>query len=135
MATTIELLNDAFGRIGGMVHGVVEGLSPDDLVFRVDDEANSIAWLVWHLTRVQDDHIAHVAGTEQIYTSADWAGRFNLPLEVSDTGYGHESDQVAAVQSDVATLLGYYDAVHDATLRYVSSLTDADLDRIVDTRF
>src|SRR5580704_8689199 len=83
-----ELLADSFERIRESVHGALEGLSNQQLGERLEGEANSIAWLVWHLTRVQDDHIAHVAGTEQIYTSADWAGRFNLPLEVSDTGYG-----------------------------------------------
>jgi uncharacterized damage-inducible protein DinB len=130
-----ELLADSFDRVRESVHAAVDGLSQDQLGERLEGEANSIAWLVWHLTRVQDDHVAQVAGTEQLYTSAGWVERFNLPLDVTDTGYGHESAEVAVVQSDVATLLGYYDDVHEATLRYVSSLTDADLDRVVDTRF
>jgi hypothetical protein len=60
--TSAELLVDAFGRIGGAVHRVVDGLTPEQLTFQVDPEANSIAWLVWHLTRIQDDHLAEVAG-------------------------------------------------------------------------
>lgn len=39
------------------------------LTFRFDGEANSIAWLVWHLTRIQDDHIADASTAEQIWTS------------------------------------------------------------------
>ena len=51
------VLTDAFGRVHRIVHRVVEGLTPDDLSFRIDGETNSIAWLVWHLTRIQDDHV------------------------------------------------------------------------------
>jgi hypothetical protein len=55
----------------------------------VDPEANSIAWLVWHLTRIQDDHVAGVAGVEQVWTSQGWGERFGLPFDPRDTGYGH----------------------------------------------
>ena len=133
--TGSEILTDAFGRIGEMVHDAVEGLSTEELSYRVDDGANPIAWLVWHLARVQDDHVAHVAGTEQLWTSAGWVGRFGLTLGVDDTGYGHRPEQVAAVTADAATLLGYYDAVEHATLAYVRGLSDEDLDRVVDERW
>jgi hypothetical protein len=87
--TSAELLVDAFGRIRGVIHRVVAGLTPEQLAFRVDREANSIAWLVWHLTRIQDDHVAGVAGTEQVWISQGWVERFGLPFDPRDTGYGH----------------------------------------------
>jgi hypothetical protein len=83
------LLVDAFGRIREVVHRVVDGLTAEKLGLRVDPEANSIAWLVWHLTRIQDDHVAGVAGVEQVWTSQGWEGRFGLPFDPRDTGYGH----------------------------------------------
>lgn len=131
--TAADLLTDAFGRIRGVVHRVVDGLTPERLSYRVDDEANSIAWLVWHLTRVQDDHIADAANIEQVWTSSGWSERFALPFDESSTGYGHSSDEVAAVQVDSGELLtGYHDAVLEQTLRFVEPLTDVDLDRIID---
>ncbi|MHA6795636.1 mycothiol transferase [Pseudonocardia bannensis] len=131
--TPAELLADAFTRIRDGVHGAVEGLTPDQLVQRIDDRANTIAWLVWHLTRVQDDHIAAVAGTEQVWTSQGWARRFGLPFDDSATGYGQSPDEVAAVRVERPDLLtGYHDAVAEQTLRYVRGLADADLDRVVD---
>jgi Protein of unknown function (DUF664) len=129
---TAELLEDAFGRVREAVHGAVEGLSDDDLCARIDGSSNSIAWLVWHLTRVQDDHVSEVAGTDQLWTSSGWRVRFGLPLEPVDTGYGHSSEQVGLVAADAATLLGYFDSVHEATLPFVRGLGDADLDRVVD---
>ncbi len=128
-----ELLADAFGRIKDTVHRVVGGLTEDQLAFRIDDRANSIAWLVWHLTRVQDDHVAEAAGLEQVWTAQGWADRFELPFAASATGYGQRAAEVAAVRPKSPELLtGYHDAVHDQTVGYVGTLTDADLDRIVD---
>jgi hypothetical protein len=82
--TSAELLVDAVGRI----HRVVDGLTPEQLAFRLDPESNSIAWLVWHLTRIQDDHVAGVAGAEQVWTSQGWVERFGLPFDPRDTGMG-----------------------------------------------
>jgi len=133
MASSADLLVDAFGRIREAVHDAVYELTPEQLSYRVDADANSIAWLVWHLTRIQDDHVADVAGVPQVWTSQGWAQRFALPFDAAATGYGHGSAEVAAVRVSSAVLLtGYHDAVHQATVGYVSGLTDADLDRVVD---
>lgn len=134
--TSAELLVDAYSRIRHIVHQAVDGLPPDSLTARVDPDANSIAWLVWHLSRVQDDHLADVMGTEQVWTSRGWAERFGLPFDPAATGYGHGTKEVAAVKvtsGDVLT--GYFDAVHDETTRFLEGLVDADLDRIVDRRW
>lgn len=112
-----DLLADGFERIREAVHGAVEGLSPEDVNARLDADANSIAWLVWHLTRIQDDHVADAADVEQVWFSQDWAARFELPFPKEATGYGHSSKQVAAVRVQSAELLlGYYDAVHEQTV-------------------
>lgn len=126
-----ELVIDAFERIKEVVHTTVEGLSIDNLTFRPTKSANSIAWLVWHLSRIQDDHIAGVAQNKQVW-SQEWYQKFALPFQESETGYGHGSGDIAAVQPDAALLLGYYDAVHDVTIDYVRGLKEADYANIVD---
>ena len=134
MTPAIALLTDGYGRIAEVVHAAVAGLGEAELTHRVDPEANSIAWLSWHLTRVQDDHIAEVAGTEQVWTADGWAERFALPLPPSDTGYGHSAAEVGQVRGvEAGMLTGYFDAVHARTVAYLESLDDAELDRIVDT--
>jgi uncharacterized damage-inducible protein DinB len=130
-----DLLVDAFGRIKQTVHRSVRGLSADELSLRVDEGANSIAWLVWHLTRVQDDHVAEVAGSEQVWTAQGWAARFALPFDVEATGYGQGGDEVGAVSVGADLLLGYYDAVHEQTLQYLDRIGEDDLDTIVDRRW
>lgn len=130
------LLVEAYGRLRPIVHGVVEGLRPAELTDRMDREANTIAWLVWHLTRVQDHHLAQAFGRDQIWTTSDWPRRFDLPADPQLTGYGADSEEVAAVRPGSAELLtGYYDAVHDSTLALLSNVTRDDLDRVVDPSY
>ncbi|MBK1785304.1 mycothiol transferase [Prauserella cavernicola] len=130
---SVELLKDGFGRIQEEVHAAVTGLNPDQLAHRVDKDANSIAWLVWHLTRVQDDHVAGVAGLDQVWTAGGWADRFGLPFPAGDIGYGHSSSDVAKVRVASPRLLtDYHDAVYEQTVDYVGGISDADLDVVVD---
>ncbi|MEV6380529.1 DinB family protein [Streptomyces sp. NPDC051773] len=131
-----DVLSDAFGRIREEVHSAVDRLSPEQLHAHPSPGANSVAWLVWHLTRIQDDHVADAAGLDQVWLSQGWEKRFGLALPSRDTGYGHDATQVAAVRVASGDLLtGYFDAVHARTLEYVRELGPDDLDRVVDERW
>ena len=132
---TNELLLDAFGRIRETVEAVLEGLDGGSLGRRPAGTGNSIAWLIWHLARVEDVQVADAAGLEQVWTTQDFVSRFGLPLAGTDTGYGHSSDQVDAVQAPADLLLEYYDAVHRQTVEFVQTVGSEDLDRVVDTRW
>ncbi|MET8820028.1 DinB family protein [Streptomyces sp. SS52] len=128
-----DILIEGYGRIREEVHAAVGDLPPDGLNARPADDANSVAWLVWHLTRVQDDHVADAFGLDQVWLTGAWEKRFGLGLPRLDTGYGHSPAQVAKVRVDSADLLtDYYDAVHEQTLGALRSLTAKDLERVVD---
>jgi Protein of unknown function (DUF664) len=138
MATSAELIVDGFGRIRENVADVLQGLTPEQATYRCDAGANPVSWLVWHLTRVQDDHVAAAFGVTQVWSSGEWAARFGLPAQMMDHGYGHSSDQVAAVAAATSAadlLLEYHEAVYAQTVKLVSEVSDADLDRVVDTRW
>jgi hypothetical protein len=130
-----ELMIDAFGRIQDAASEVLDGADSDVLTLRLDPDANTIAWLVWHLTRVQDDHVAKAFDGAQVWTSEGWAERFDLPFDVKSHGYGQSSTDVAQVRAPADLLLGYLTAVQTQTVKYLESITDADLDRIVDERW
>ncbi len=136
MSTPADLLLDGFGRLPELVHEAVDGLTADQLAHRLDPEANSIGWLVWHLARVEDISLAAAHGSEQVWLSGGWAERFDLPFGPSDMGYGHDAEQVAAVQAHSPELLsGYYDAVAARTAEHLRFLTGDDLDRVVDPSY
>lgn len=128
-----EALTDAFERVRGVVHRTLDGLEVSALLWRPDPQANSIAWLVWHLTRIHDDHVSEIAGRGQIWVEHGWARRFGLPAGYADTGYGHAPEQVAAIApGDARLLVDYHDEVVDATTADLAGLAPGDYDRVID---
>ncbi|GIH12821.1 mycothiol transferase [Rugosimonospora africana] len=128
-----ELLVETYDRLPDLVRSAVDGLTPEQLVWAPAPGANTIGWLVWHLTRVQDDHIADILEQDQVWVTGDWAGRFGLDPDPSNIGYGHSPEDVARVRPESAqALVDYYDAVAARTREMLAGLKDSDLDRIVD---
>jgi len=127
-----DVLVDAFERIRDAVYPAVNDLSVEHLTFRPNGGTNSISWLVWHLTRIQDDHVAGLRADEQVWTVDGWYERFALPFDPFDTGYGHGPEDVSKVVADASLLLGYFEAVHERTIGYVRTLSDSDFEEVID---
>ena len=130
-AAARDLLTDSFARIRELVVDLTDGLTEEDSTYRPARGANSPGWLLWHLTRIQDDHVAALAGVQQAWP--DWRERFRLPFSDWATGYGHGPDEVAAVRVSGDLLAGYHADVHALTLRYVEQIDTDELARVVDT--
>jgi hypothetical protein len=153
-----ELLRDSFTRLIEHVDELTDGLTDEAASYRPTPQANSIGWLIWHSARVQDIQVCDIAKTladgrsdkprseadgrsdklpseADVWTREGWVDRFGLDLPRDDTGYGHSADAVVKVRASAELLAGYYHAVHDMTLEFVETMTDADLDRIVDRRW
>ncbi len=125
-----DLLIDGYRRVWQALTEALDGLSTDDLHQQPCPDCNSMGWLAWHLTRVQDSHIADLMGAEQLWLRDGWHASFNRPPDPEDVGFGHTSAQVAAFRApSVQTLLDYHRAVLDRTEGYIRGLSLADLDR------
>lgn len=130
---TSTLLVEAFRRIPELVHGACDGLGAAGLAYRPEPGANSIAWLVWHLSRVQDDHVAEIAAMDQVWADRVWAERTGINRDGMATGYGDTPDDVAAVIPESPEgLAAYHDAVAERTMEYLEGVDAAELDRIID---
>ncbi|MFI7428818.1 DinB family protein [Micromonospora sp. NPDC049836] len=128
-----DLLTEAYGRLPDLVAAAVEGLSPEQLRQAPGAGSNPVGWLVWHLTRIQDNHLSDLHGDEQVWLGGDRASRFGLSADPDDTGFGHGPAQIAAVRPENGqVLIDYHRAVVDRTLAYLRGLSAADLDRVVD---
>ena len=128
-----DVLDDAFDRIREFATAAVEGLEGEALTWRPDPGANTIAWLVWHLARVQDDHVAEVADRSQVWESGEWAERFGLAAGAMDVGFGHTPEQVAAIRpDDPRVLIEYLEQVTERSRDFIASLDAGALDRVVD---
>ncbi|HEX2064672.1 MAG TPA: DinB family protein [Acidimicrobiales bacterium] len=131
-----SLLLELYGRIPPLARHAVDGVSLDRLTEPPSPGANPIAWLVWHLARVQDDHVSELLDADQLWVTGDWAGRFGLEPDPSNTGYGHSAEEVASVRPEHPdVLLEYLDAVDRRTRTMLEGLGPGDLDRIVDRRW
>lgn len=130
------LLLELYGRVEAHVVGAVADLDAAGLAAAPGPGANHIGWLVWHLTRVEDGHVAELLDVDQLYVTGSWAERLGMPADPEDSGYGHTEEQVAAVKpGGPDLLLDYYRAVNARTRGYLAGLSPADLDRIVDERW
>ena len=132
-AAARDLLVDSFNRIRELVEEITDGLTEEDSVFGPAPEANTVGWLVWHLTRVQDDHVAGLAAVEQAWPH--WRERFGLPFSDWATGYGQSPEEVAAVRVTGERLADYHADVHALTLRYLQPISADELARVVDTNW
>jgi hypothetical protein len=130
------LLTEMYDRIPPLARGAVDGVPPERLTERPGGAGNTIAWLVWHLARVQDHHVAELLGEPQLWVTGDWSARFGLEPDPSNTGYGHTTEQVASIRpADPRALTDYLDAVMGRTRTMLAGLTPPDLDRVVDRRW
>lgn len=129
----VGILRDALSRIEPPLEQALNGLGSEALLWRPDPDANSLAWLAWHLTRGQDAQVCALSGAAQTWTEDGYADRFALPYPVDAHGYAMSSAEVAEMKSeDPELFLEYYRATASRTDAYLATLTPEDLDTIVD---
>ena len=129
VATTIFALQ----RNWDMVSTAVDGVDDDALSRMPNDQSNSIAWLVWHMTRVVDRFIhSRFQDTGQLWTAGGWHDKFGMPADPDEFGIGWSAGQVAdwACPSR-ETLMGYYNAVNESARDYISGLDAEGMTRQV----
>lgn len=133
---TLDVIRDSLGRVHELIPAILDGLSGDDLLWRPDPEANSIGWLVWHLTRIEDDHLAHLGGVEQAWTADGWYQRFGLPYLKQAHGFRMTPVEVGAFNVTETSLLnGYAAATWAQTQAVLASVGDDRLDEVIDSRY
>ena len=112
----------------------IEGLTPAEARWQPTMDTNHIAWLVWHMARVEDSWVSRLlGGTHQVWTTGGWADQFGMDSE--STGSGHTSDDVRAMpEVPLGDLMAYFEAVRSVTRQYLDQATEADLLRTYQNR-
>lgn len=126
------LVIDALARVRDMARATLADLSPAELVA---PPRPHIAWLVWHLARVQDANISGLIGRQQLWISDKWHARFDMPPDARDYGSGHrhtEAQVDAFTVKDKQLLMDYLDAVLARSKDYLSGVSNEDLGRELD---
>ena len=138
-ATPTAVLVEAFGRTPGLVDRALDGMSEANLTRRLDPDANTLAWLVWHTARMQDAQITGAEralgrDAEQVWTAQGFADRFELGVDDREVGYGMSSDEVGRIVAPASLLREYHQAVNDHTVAFLETLDGTDYGRVVDRR-
>jgi hypothetical protein len=126
-----DLYADAIRRSDADLRRSLEDLSTEELRNQPAGEgSNPIGWLVWHLTRTRDNISSSIAGETSVWESGGWGARFGMDGELPRFA---PADVHLFDPKDFATLVGYFDAVAEKSLTIVGGLTDADMDRMVES--
>ncbi len=129
---TVQFAQAVLDRNEAILFEALDGLDAQELHRQPGPDSNPIGWLMWHLTRVQDNHLSAMEGTEHVWVSGRWYERFRRSDDASDRGRGHTSDEVREFRSpDVDVLLGYYKAVRGRTDAFLDAVSAEDLDKPV----
>jgi hypothetical protein len=120
-------------RASDQIRLATDGATDEQLYYRPTTNANSIAWLVWHLSRLQDLISSSLSGDAQVWYTDSWAEQFALPPDLPNeaTGWGDSAEQAAAFRVERATLFGYMEAAHRVARERVARLTPVQLEQTV----
>lgn len=131
-----EIARDALRRVHDLIPAVLDGLDGDDLLWRPEPEANSMGWLIWHLTRMEDEQLSALGDLQPVWDTAGWYQRFGLPYIKGAHGFNMGPVEVGLFNTrDTALLNGYAADVWQQTQQLLDSLTAEDLDRVIDRRY
>lgn len=116
-----------------LLDDVLAGLTDEQIRTRLRPGTNSIAWLLWHTTRIEDMTINSLVLEQPQILNAEWFRRLGLPLR--DCGSSMDDGEVAdfSAQVSVKTLKDYRAAVGRSTRAGVPRLHAAQLKEVVPT--
>ena len=108
---------------------VIEGLTPAEARWQPSVQSNHIAWLVWHMARVEDRWVnKYLRGAIEVWIAKGWADRFRM--DPDSHGVGQTIEEVRAMpEIQLTDLIDYFDAVRATTRRYLDQVTEEDLSR------
>lgn len=122
----------ALNRNQSVLAMTLADMTPEQMAFRPDETSNSLAWLAWHLTRVQDREASGLSGQEQAWIAEGWHAKFGKAADPNETGMGYTPDQVAASETSTQLILDYHNAVVEHSKAYLEPLTHDDLAKELD---
>lgn len=132
----IEVLLDLAGRPIAAAEELADKLTPAMLNQHVGGHDNSVAWLLWHTGREIDVQLASLGDAEQVWHALGFKDRFNLGSAGDGIGYGHSAEEARSIVIDDKHLLvEYVKATAESLANYISSLSETQLDDIVDERW
>ncbi len=133
MVSPVDPVILAMERNWEMIDGALEGLDEETMARQPTSECNSVAWILWHLTRVTDMFIhSRLRDLTQVWVSEGWHQKFGMPPDEEDRGVGWTAAQVAQWQPPSKEVqLAYYQAVKNHARDFLANITPEELERTI----
>lgn len=128
--TAAALMRQQYKEARNWFYGTIEGLSNEQLHWRPDGQALPIAAHVAHIVCSEDGVINGMLQNKPPLMAGAWATKTGLS-EPPPPGFEWR-EWGSRVKVDLAAHRAYADAVFAATDAYIGSLSDADLEPILD---
>ena len=114
----------------------LDGLSDEEVLWQPQPGANHIAFILWHMARIEDWFFQYMfQRVPQVWEAERWHEKLNLPDDPRVTGWGYTADQVASFPHvRLRDLLEYVTAVRCKTVDYIQSVDAATFDQEVKSR-
>ena len=111
--------------------GATQDVPHDRWTVRPSDGRNSLAWLLWHMTRCQDLPVHQVLRGGAQVLDREWIERLGVSATTIGTGFG--DDELAGFDRtvDVAALRSYWDEVCRQTDEWLQAVSDEDFDALL----
>ena len=123
-----RIVKEAFEELEAELAHMLEGLSPEDLDWKPDQDANSISFLMWHIGRAEDIYVSDYALRQaQVFERGGWADRWGIAVDDTGFGYGRE-DLDAYPNPPLDEIAEYRKQVRDESLAYLQTLSENDFD-------
>jgi len=105
---------------------LIIGLTPDIIRYRPTNSFSSIAWDLWHITRIEDAISNILISDSEQVLNKEWNERINI--KVTDTGNAFTKDDVDNFDKIINTneLLKYRKTVGKNTQRILKNIKEAD---------
>ncbi len=134
MASAIGYMTQVISFLHGGFRDAREGQDAEQLHFVPEGESHSVAWVLWHATRIEDLFFQQLFQSKpEIWAEGDYAAKTGLPEKGFGTGQTTAEARGMQIQ-DLAAFWEYQDAVHAASDSYLAGLTEADLEREIRLR-
>ncbi len=124
-------------RLHSWMRASVSDLTPEEWHYSGPGKCNSIAFLVWHCVRTEDNILRFILqGQPPLWNEGKWYERLSLPPRVQGTGMATEEARGLHI-ADSGLFMQYVEQVWQEFEQYLASISDggAELsERIVTVR-
>jgi len=104
----------------------------EQLHFVPPEGSHSIAWCLWHTSRIEDLIMSRISGEDAVWNQ-EWADKVGLPFE--GIGTNMSDDDALGVHIDDMQAFGeYQEAVFQRTADFLANASDEDLEREIPAR-